>query len=57
MARLTKAQQKRLIREIESKAGKLMINRIKYGQGNANVTAPDMNKISMYCKRWMQQLR
>ena len=57
MARMTKAQQKRMIRDIEGKVAKLYFNRMKYGDSNANVTIQDVKKIETYCKKWMMRLK
>jgi hypothetical protein len=57
MAKLTKAQKKRLVNEIEAKAKKLYL----YGGTNRSrtysvVDNKDMYAIEKMCKKWMQRI-
>tara|TARA_Y100001973_G_C5201792_1_gene338376 strand:- start:3660 stop:3842 length:183 start_codon:yes stop_codon:yes gene_type:complete len=59
MAKMTKAQAKRMVRDIESKAKKLFVNeRTKGMSGNMAgvVSVQDMAAIEKLCSKWMKRI-
>lgn len=57
MPRMTKTQQKRLVRDIEAKTKKLfMAGPSNAGIMSAKVTVKDVETISRLCAKWMKQI-
>jgi len=55
MAKMTKAQAKRLVRDIESKTRKLYFQSTNTSMNDV-VSIPDIVAIEKLCKKWMKRI-
>jgi hypothetical protein len=57
MAKMTKAQAKRLVRDIEAKTKKLFVNEMSRNViGKHTVSVQDMAAIEKLCAKWMKRI-
>ena len=56
MSKMTKAQKKRMISEIQKKSKKLYMNWQGSGQVDYIVSARDMEAIDKLCAKWMKRI-
>ena len=56
MAKMTKAQKKRMILDIDRKAKKLYFTSADFATGKQILTAADMIAIEKLCAKWMKRI-
>lgn len=56
MAKMTKAQKKRMVKDIQSKTSKLFVQPLSLTGQSAVVTTNDMAAIEKMCAKWMKRI-
>ena len=56
MAKMTKAQKKRMVKDIKSKTSKLFIEPLSLTGTSVIVTTNDMAAIEKLCAKWMKRI-